>query len=230
MLISVHMPKTAGLSFRAALESHFGSQLQPDYSDYPLAHSPQDRRNQAEEFGHANGLENFDGIACIHGHFLPIKYRELAGVLPCTFVTWLREPIARLISHYDYWQRSYDPDSNATSALHRRVVEESWSLQRFALSPELRNVYSEFLWRFPLERFEFVGITEFFPEELRYFSREVLGNNLCVETLNVREDGKSGAPEQRLKPSDRAEIEAFHAKDVNLYQRARRWHRARQAA
>ncbi|MEM8560866.1 MAG: hypothetical protein AAGF57_01460 [Pseudomonadota bacterium] len=221
------MPKTAGLSFRAALEAHFKHQLRPDYSDYPLAHTPKERRDHALRCSRAIRTADFQGVGCVHGHFLPIKYQVLAEASPCTFVTWLREPLARLISHYDYWQRSYDPASSSTSALHRRVIEENWSLQRFALSYELRNVYSEFLWGFPLERLKFVGIVEFFEEELRYFSRQVLGNKLVVETLNVREEGKSGAPEQRLTPSDRAEIEAFHANDVQLYQSALRWRKCR---
>ena len=84
-------------------------------------------------------------------------------------------------SHYHYWQRSYDPAAGTTSSLHRRVVEESWSLRRFCLAPELRNVYTEFLWGFPSGRLDFVGITEFYAEDLRYFSREMLGNKLSLK-------------------------------------------------
>ena len=38
--------------------------------------------------------------ACIHGHFLPLSYRHLARRADVRFVTWLREPIDRLLSHY----------------------------------------------------------------------------------------------------------------------------------
>ena len=50
--------------------------------------------------------------------------------MECRFVTWLREPLQRLVSHYYYWQRSYDPAADDTSSLHRRVVEEAWTLQK----------------------------------------------------------------------------------------------------
>ena len=51
MLISVHMPKTAGLSFRATLEEHFGDGFSYDYADYPLAHKPLDRHRKVLQAG-----------------------------------------------------------------------------------------------------------------------------------------------------------------------------------
>ncbi|MEM1153883.1 MAG: hypothetical protein AAGI44_07055, partial [Pseudomonadota bacterium] len=162
----------------------------------------------------------FSAETCVHGHFLAIKYLPLADSVPCTFVTWLRDPLARLISHYHYWRRSYDPKSISTTNLHRRVVEENWSLRRFCLSPELQNVYCEFLWAFPRERLKFIGISEYYPEELRYFSQEILGNNLPVETLNKRENGPRDPVQSELSDADRQEILAFHADDVALYRSA----------
>ena len=211
------MPKTAGVSFRASLQEHFGERLRPDYGDYPLAQPAELRRKQARLRGEAVQPAEFNDIDCVHGHFLPLKYLPLAQSRACTFVTWLREPLARLESHYYYWQRSYDPDSGLTSSLHRRVVEEGWSLQRFCLAPELRNVYTEFLWGFPAKRLDFVGITEFFAEDLRYFSREILGNNLQPQTLNQRSQAAVPAVEATFSHAERAEIEEFHAADLSLY-------------
>lgn len=220
MLVSVHMPKTAGLSFRASLEACFGEGFRHDYQDYPLAQEPQVRRQRAVDWGRAAQAADFAGVSCVHGHFLPVKYLELARTLPCTFVTWLREPVARLVSHYDYWQRAYDPGSDLTSPLHRRVVEEGWSLQRFCLAPELRNVYSEFLWGFPLERLDFIGITEFFADDLRYFSQQVLGNRMQAHTLNRRAQADTAALQAPLSAAARANIEAWHAADMALYRQA----------
>jgi len=216
------MPKTAGLSFRASLEACFGEGFRHDYQDYPLAQEAQVRRQRALDWGRAAQAADFADVSCVHGHFLPLKYLELARTLPCTFVTWLREPVARLVSHYYYWQRAYDPVSDLTSPLHRRVIEEGWSLQRFCLAPELRNVYSEFLWGFPLERLDFIGITEFFADDLRYFSQRVLGNKLQAHTLNRRVAAGGGAAPARLSAAAREEIEAYHAADIALYRHALR--------
>jgi hypothetical protein len=214
------MPKTAGLSFRGSLQEHFGERLRPDYDDYPLAQPADRRREQARLWGAAARPAQFTDVGCVHGHFLAMKYLPLAQALPCTFVTWLREPLARLESHYYYWQRSYDPAAGLTSSLHRRVVEEGWSLRRFCLAPELRNIYTEFLWGFPSGRLDFVGITEFYAEDLRYFSREILGNKLLPQTLNQRREGGGSVHEAQFTAAERAEIEKFHAVDVSLYRGA----------
>lgn len=220
MLVSIHMPKTAGLSFRAALEEHFGSRFRHDYQDYPLAQPAELRRQQARAWSEAARRDDFSEVDCVHGHFLPLKYLGLAETQPCTFVTWLREPVARLMSHYHYWQRSYNPESGLTSPLHRRVVEEKWSLEQFCLASELRNVYSEFLWGFPAERLDFIGITEFFEEDLRYFSQQVLRNKLKPHTLNRRVRRGGADIVCSLTARSRARIEAYHAADVELYRRA----------
>ena len=220
MLVSIHMPKTAGLSFRASLEEYFGDRFRHDYQDYPLAQSARERRERARRWGETVRPEDFAGVDCVHGHFLPLKYLPLAETLPCRFVTWLREPVARLVSHYHYWQQTYDPASELTSSLHRRVVEEAWSLERFCLAPELRNVYTEFLWGFPRDRLCFVGITEFFAEDLRYFSQEILGNKMRPHTLNRRDGGDGAELEADLGVADRVEVENYHRDDMALYRRA----------
>jgi hypothetical protein len=214
------MPKTAGLSFRASLEEYFGDRFRHDYQDYPLAQLADKRRDHARRWGETVQPAEFAGVDCVHGHFLPLKYLRLAETLPCRFVTWLREPVARLVSHYHYWQQTYDPASDLTSSLHRRVVEEGWSLERFCLAPELRNVYTEFLTGFPPERLCFVGITEFFTEDLRYFSQEILGNKMRPHTLNRRVETGLPPPEADLGAIDRRAVEAFHAADVALYRQA----------
>jgi hypothetical protein len=98
------------------------------------------------------------------------------------------------------------------------MIEEGWSLEEFAGKPELRNIYCQFLWGFPLERFDFVGISEDYAQELADFARRILCADVSIAALNVNpEQGGSDyaieAPVQKL-------IESLHAKDINLYQRA----------
>jgi hypothetical protein len=214
------MPKTAGLSFRATLEEHFGDAFSYDYADYPLAHQPLERHRKVLQAGLEVLGRDFEGVECIHGHFLPLKYLLLADVRDCRYVTWMREPLARLVSHYHYWQRSYDPESDLTSPLHRRVVEEAWSLERFCLSPELRDVYTQYLWGFPLQRFDFIGITEHYEDDLRYFSTRYLGKNAEPRKVNQRLDAPEGGGEQELPPGLREKVARFHAADLALYRQA----------
>lgn len=227
MLVSIHMPKTAGSSFRASLEEAFGAGFRPDYADYPLACPVAERHAAALEYGLAVEPGDFAGVTCVHGHFLPIKYLLLADHLPCRFVTWLREPVERLISHYFYWQRSYDADATDTTTLHRRVVEEGWTLEQFCLAPELRDVYHQFLWAFPLRALDFVGISEFYAEDLREFSEHFLGINLQPKLVNVADEPR-GARE--LGPELLRRVREWHARDVSLYEWGLRQRDQRRAA
>jgi hypothetical protein len=197
LLISVHLPKTAGASLRLALDEHFGDRLLRDYEDRPLSASAALRNTLALSQCLKNcwGRSDLRKFACIHGHFMPLKYRLLRMPDKKQFVTWMRDPVERLASHYAFWLRT--DQQNSFGELHRRVIEERWSLERFCLGPELRNTYSKFLWGFPLNRFDFIGITEFYDTDMEYFSEKFMGVNLPVIRENVnpeREKALYGEP------------------------------------
>lgn len=218
MLISVHMPKTAGSSFLASMRQKYGDRLLTDYGDRPINRGSITRNSHALAacVWHALTAGKFAGVACVHGHFMPLKYSLLRTRTPLHFVTWLRDPVERLGSHYHYWLRHYDPHD--CGELHRRVVEEQWSLERFCLGPELQNTYCKFLWGFPLQRFEFVGITEHYQEDLAYFAKHIFRHpiHLREDNVNPHRQRTSYFEDQGL----RREIEAHHARDIELYQHA----------
>jgi hypothetical protein len=153
MTVSLHLPKTAGSSFGTSLEKHFGAAFMGDYADRPINTPVLERNLSALQTAIANAERSFGHVACIHGHFLPVKYLLLATRRDIRFVAWLRHPVKRLLSHYHYWRRNYSPA--AAPALHRKVVEEDWSIERFCLGPELRDIYQQFLWGFPPRQFRF---------------------------------------------------------------------------
>lgn len=216
MIISVHIPKTAGTSFAKALEAHFGSGLLQDYADLPT-NTPQYERNRAALLASVQNAESDDlaGVECIHGHFLPLKYLLLSLKKDLRFITWMRDPVERVLSHFYYLKSFYDPST--APDLHRKIIEEDWSVERFCLSIELKNLYSQFLWGFPLEYFDFIGITEFYDEDLSYFSRQYLNTDLESHRVNV---GKSKGEKYQIESSFREELEQFHAHDMELYRTA----------
>lgn len=225
LLISAHLPKTAGVSFFAALKWGFPSGLQRDYEDVPINTPLRERIASAFRKGVSNIDGDFSGIRCIHGHFLPVKYLPLATMRGnVDFITWMRNPVDRVVSHYRYWRRNFDPAKS--QPLHRRVVEEDWSLEAFCLSPEMRNLYGQFLYAFPLESFRFIGITEHYEEDLADFSRRYLGADAAVERLNAAPDGG----DRGADPGLRREIEQFHADDMALYDRALAYRSMRRSA
>jgi hypothetical protein len=213
MLISLHLPKTAGSSFFASLKDHYGNHLLRDYADLPINTPVLKRNGNALTRCIVNGVKSYENIECIHGHFLPLKYLMFRDA---KFVTWMRDPVERLASHYYYWLRNYNPDK--APLLQKKVVEEKWSLERFCLSPELRNFYSQFLWGFPIQRFSFIGITEYYETELEYFSKKILGTTLKSHGRNINPSNKgvSYYEDKNL----RVKVEQYHSKDVLLYKRA----------
>lgn len=212
MMVSVHLPKTAGVSFRATLEKSFGARLQQDYGDRPLHKGSFERNLLSVEAATKLYTMNLDEVACVHGHFLPVKYLLLRDRTATTFVTWMRHPVDRVVSHYEFWKREY----NATTAgpLHKRVITEGWSLTEFCLSEEIRNLYGKFLWAFPIEYFDFIGIVESYEDDHRFFVTNYLQTSTATERLNT-------APSRdhivELDRGFRKEVEAFHEADMRLY-------------
>ena len=229
MLISVHLPKTAGTSFERSLRRHFGAQLERRYADKPLHHHPLRRNLRAAREGLCGRhRQEAAGPACIHGHFLPLSYRHLAHRADVRFVTWLREPIDRLLSHYHYWRRAADSDARDTlqdpmqDKVQRRMREENWSFEQFAQRRELRNVYRAFLWGFPVERFDFIGITEHYASDLREFGQRFLDRDLCPAEENRTPAHRAGAASEgySIDRGLRERLERIHARDLSLYRYA----------
>ncbi len=100
------------------------------------------------------------------------------------------------------------------------MVEEKWSLERFCLSPEFKNFYSQFLWSFPIERFDFIGITEYYETEMAYFSDQILGAKLQIVEKN-KNPSKDSTNSSYFEDSGlRERIEQYHSKDIFLYKQA----------
>ena len=215
LCISVHLPKTAGTSFADSLGQAFRDGLRLAYDERPLNRHPTIRKLRALKLATAHARKGIgdDSTKCIHGHILPMAYSRFRDRSEPIFLTWLRHPLDRLQSHYNYWLDNYEEQT--AGALHRRVIEEAWSFERFALSRELKDIYQAFLWRFPARRFTFIGITEHYAEDLAYLSEEVLRSPVPESRKNV---GNSEArADLALSGSQRARIEKHHARDFALY-------------
>lgn len=223
MIISVHMPKTAGSSLAQTLSDHFGERLLRDYADLPLNTPVNERNLSALQESLRNADRDYSQIACVHGHFLPLKYLTLSLKGETKYITWLRDPCERLASHYWFWKKTYDPSTSP--ALHRRVIEENWTLERFCLGAELKNLYRQFLWGFPLDMFCFIGIVEHYEADFAYFTKTFLGVDRPAYMVNV---GEKATPKSRhiTDPEFLKAVRDFHSIDMEIY----RWAEARRKA
>jgi hypothetical protein len=214
-IISLHLPKTAGTSFGTSMSSHFGGRYREDYADQCISKPAAQRCEEALEAGVEIAAQGLGDIECVHGHFLPVKYLALAATRELTFVTWMREPVVRMISHYYYWQESYDEKASAPH--HRQVIEQGWTLEQFCLSEQFRNIYTQYLWSFPLDDFAFIGISEHYQEDLQEFCRRYLSVSLEPRSRNTTKySGLREAPDAAFLDK----VREFHAADMELYQQA----------
>ena len=211
-LVSVHVPKTAGTSFAAALRQLYGERLRADNGDRPLAHSRGQRRWAA--LRHACSMAGAVlPDACVHGHFMPAKY---ALVRRARFCIWLRDPVQRVVSRYHHYCRHGQLEPQHL----RWGLVPGLSLEQFVRLPQYRNTYAEYLWAFPLRRFDFVGVVERYEQDMLRFA-DCFG----FAPAQMRLERSNGNPERagagyQLEPAQERLIRQCNALDVGIYERA----------
>lgn len=223
-LISIHVPKTAGVSFRRLLQRVYGErEVALDYDDRVLDPTSAFRANpaawaQGPRARYLDTLRTREPAArVVHGHFAVGKY---AGEFPeARRIVWLREPIARLVSHYCYWLEL--PPTN--NALHRRLVEERLSLEEFAALEPMRDVMSgTFLGGMDFAELDFVGLQENFDEDLHRLGR-LLGWPKELIPARAEVENRTGHSETMLCSLDAGTVSRLrdlNPGDVALYQKA----------
>lgn len=209
LIVSVHIPKTGGVSFREMLGELAGGRMVQDYADRPLA--PRSRWAALRERLRRVSLP--EGTRVVHGHFVAAKYWR--AYPEARFVAWFRDPVERLASHFHYWQREPDPQ-NPTC---RRLLEEKLSLLEFAALPEMRDVHARFLGGVPVERFAFVGLTERFDEGMELF-RRLFCPELRFEAARRNVNPARSGERYELGPQERAALAALNEADLALHARA----------
>lgn len=213
-IVSVHIPKTAGWSFRTGLLSAFGERLLLDYSDRPLdgalsARWRRLRKRLALSMTGVGGVERFvASYDAIHGHFIASKYSALGerGAL-CAF---FRDPAERAISQASYWRRNPDPEN----AMWREFDAKTMTSAQLAATPRQRRIYALFTGGIPLERFAFIGITEEYETSLRLFN-EMFGVNVMHRKVNVGD-------RTEVDKREREAITSAQRENYLIYDRARR--------
>jgi hypothetical protein len=144
-IMSYHIPKTAGTSFFIALTQVYGLDKIAGYLQESVVLS--------------QGVEP-QTIKVIHGHVPSRKYFRPANVKE---IIWLRHPILRLVSLYFFWKTI--PRTEEES-LHNYLQEKKLDIVEFANLPDVRNEMSVYIGGRNLKDFYFVGIQEFFKEDL----------------------------------------------------------------
>jgi len=152
--------------------------------------------------------------SCIHGHFLPYKYSFFKND-QVSFIIWIRDPIERLISHYSFIIKE-NKRNETVSPFHKKVIREKWSLERFCFDETSRNLFSKFLWNFPIRRFDFIGSIDNYELDLALF-RKVCCKNVTSKVFK----SNVTSPKITLPSELLLKVRRFHNDDYLIYEKLR---------
>src|SRR5688572_130630 len=156
MIVSLHLPKSAGMSFVARLESAYGPRLLRDYEDHSGFRSPAALAQCAANAVRARQRRDMliASYDVIHGHFVADKY---IGLFPGErFVAFLRDPFQQVVSHYRFLRRNPQIPHPVVAAFH----DAAMTLTEFARWDATRNPQTMFLGSLRLEDLAMVGLAE----------------------------------------------------------------------
>lgn len=213
MIVSMHVPKTAGTSFRLRLEAACGSRLLCDYGDWleittPEAIARREARAKATRGRRDQLLHDYD---VIHGHFVADKYMALFP--NARFITFFRDPCQHAISGYQHVLRRPDLDHPAV-----KIISESRMtlIDSIAAFPDLQTSY---MGSMRVEDLVMVGLTEQYERSIALFEA-VFGRKLPPEVTRKNVNPNRCGDSYPIDLAIRKAIEKHRAGDVELYRRA----------
>jgi hypothetical protein len=199
LYVSLHIPKTAGLTFRCILDRVFGDRLQYAYNEnegWPQRAQP----------------------VCIHGHgIVQDRFSPLLGSRPNQrWITFLRDPLASAISSYYHRVRGEEDRKPWNPAF------EDEGLEHFLTGDDVKacyghNRYGKWLDRAgrKLRDFSFVGITERFDESVFLLFHTFGWEPVPYGRLNV-----GGYPRMDIPEKVERTFRERNSADYNLYHEA----------
>ena len=202
-LVFVHIPKTAGTALREALfEARKDTVTLCDYGrDSALTH-PIILRHLLSPEGSARRLRaalGYERPITLSGHIKADRYVKSFG--PASLVTFMRDPVARVVSAYLHMSRN---------------GSYTGSLIDFVEQPRHRDVQAAHIGATPLRDFLFVGLQEGFEQDVAALGRRIEAP-LNVQRLNAAPRDQAGF---RVSLAMRRHIRACNRLDQELYEQA----------
>jgi hypothetical protein len=186
-LISIHINKTAGRSFEEVLRQNYGDSVFKIHT-----HDGPKKIRRGRSCSELK-KEIPDSAQVIHGHF---KVKDILLFKKSTpIITWVRNPIDRVISNYFYVQKFKDKKESILGYIEKETS---------------RNRMSKILSGISLDELFFIGIQENFKQDL-----EILGKKLNWNTFNIPYLNKTKYSD--IDKKTRSTIKELNKEDCILY-------------
>ena len=198
-MLFVHIPKTAGTSFRKGAEAFFGeAHIMKDYGVGSVETSSLVRDTMygtLDPYEFKKGLENTK-VQFMTGHYNLNKYSHVFSIERA--VSFVREPVSRVVSEYNHHVNNYGYDK---------------SLDVFYKAPIQQDKQSKILAGVPVEAIGFVGVTENYAESLA-----LINDRFGVKIPNLQLN--TGAYSEKISVPDKMkqDILSVNQADQVLYE------------
>jgi hypothetical protein len=212
MIAFVHINKTSGTNLKYLLRRSFGGR-HCDVRIWP--HQSKSDREIKKKVLTAKDLHNsrwvYPRLRSIAGHNVT-SHSDLSTVEDLRFYTFLREPVSRTASHYQFMLR------------HDRNIEpfEEWIKKPHYRNVQVRKIAGEENTEKAIEiikkDFGFVGLSESYDESLLLLKKWVNDPSLDVRYKSLNVAARTGKASSLLSdPETRRLMEEANQEDLKLY-------------
>ena len=199
----MHIPKTAGTSFKKAAIEYFGeSGVIKNYGEKSIETSPlvHDKLLSNRNFAEFDKALQKAKASLYMGH---VHVNSARFVFPSNNIfTILRDPVGQVISHYNHYVRWYN---------YKGSVDEFLETKGF------QNLQFRYLQGMPIYLMGLIGLTERYAESIELYN-QIYHTNLSVKAANANNKKLiSDVDEELLK-----RVLAHNQQDVLLYKKVER--------
>ncbi|BBB25592.1 sulfotransferase family 2 domain-containing protein [Amphritea japonica] len=196
----IHIPKTAGTSFRKAAEKYYGLEhVCYDYSPSSRESSDiviQEVYENNDNFSFFKKLDD-NSIEFLSGHVHACKYIDIFGAR--NSVVFMRDPIQRVVSEYNHFVRNFNYEGDFES---------------FYTKPQFINRLKKLLTGVPYQAIGFVGLTESYSSSLDQINERY---STMIPDLELNKGRSYTHEPYKLDIEVINRLEAINQEDIDLY-------------